>query len=525
MENTEFKALGFQKIVLTEEQVKQRFIPFLKDFYKMRYEPMPNTIEVELDNVSAGGLVADGKVSFRKEDGSSFVCTYEATSRDKVEEVKYQLNISYFLWDCAAFGAMLSAIVYAGSFVYNKMWLIGLQWAGNIGLLAGVMMIGFFGWHFSMQKWRKYRYIFAIQQFKQYFADEQWIALAEDVFPGPSDPYLIELRNQCVYNGIGLAIVPVEGNVRKINDPSRLGIYGKDRKMADWVTRTQWYQMMSSTAKPFQQIRQKTPDFLTVIGNKITRPFHYLIFDPAKKYFGRAFSQPFGQTASAYTRFMSAQAIQKLLVFLAVLMISPLFWRVISYREVNAADLEELKEWKAGKNPEDEYGYVIDGEPVPYSTTPSGIPKQYPVSSKPKYAPTDDDVQTINLSGGDDEEETEPPPPKKVAPKPKAAVVTTKTLASDPCSMVKGKTGWIVQDNAFSTKELATARATALANKGITSRIAPQSCLTAGKSGWFVWLGNIQTSETAAKTAAATLQKSLKNAGFASVKVLIKPLN
>ena len=153
MENT--GSLGFQKTVLTEEDVKQRFIPFLKDFYKRRYEPMPNSIVVELDNVSAGGLVADGKMTFRKEDGSLFVCTYEATSRDKAEEVKYQLNLSYFLWDCAAFGTMLAAAVYVIGFVYNRLWLITLQWAGNIGMLTGVAMIGFFGWHFTMQKWRK----------------------------------------------------------------------------------------------------------------------------------------------------------------------------------------------------------------------------------------------------------------------------------------------------------------------------------------------------------------------------------
>lgn len=522
MENTDSGTLGFQKIVLTEEQVKQRFIPFLKDFYKRRYEPMPNSIVVELDNVSAGGLVADGKMTFRKEDGSLFVCTYEATSRDKAEEVKYQLNISYFLWDCTAFAAILSAALYAGSFVYNRMWLIALQGAGNVGLLIGVAMIGFFGWHFTMQKWRKYRYIFAIQQFKQYFADEQWVAIAEDVFPGPSDPYLIELRNQCVYNGIGLAVIPMEGNVRKLNDPSRLGIYGKDRKMADWVTRSQWYQTVTNTAAPLKQIRQKTPDFLSVWFNKITRPFHYLIFDPLKKYVGGAFSQPFDQTATAYTRFMQAQVMQKLILLLALLIVAPLFWKVINFTEVNAADLDELKEWKAGKNPEDQYGYVIDGEAIPYN---SGIPKQYPVSAKPKYVPADEDVVTINLSGDDEEEETQTQPvPKKVVSQKKVILTPPKAAAADPCSQLKGKTGWIIQDNAFSSKDLATARVAALSKQGIAAQAVAQSCLSKGKSGWIVWLGAILPSEASARSTATNLQKSLKRAGFSNAKVMIKPL-
>ena len=91
---------------ITEDDVKQRFIPFLKDFYRNRYEPLPNTLSVNFDNVSEGGVVADGMLQFRKPDGSLFTCTYEATSRDKIGEVKYTLNINYFIWDCAAFGAL-----------------------------------------------------------------------------------------------------------------------------------------------------------------------------------------------------------------------------------------------------------------------------------------------------------------------------------------------------------------------------------------------------------------------------------
>ncbi len=530
MEQAEFQQLGFQEKGLTEEEVKQRFIPFLKDFYRNRYEPLPNTMEVELDNVSSSGLVADGKLTFRKEDGSLFVCTYEATSKDKSAEVKYQLNIDYFLWDCTAFAAVIAAGVYAGSFVYNRLWLIALQWAGNVGLLLGIGIIGFFAWHFSMQKWRKYRYIFAIQQFRQYFADEQWVALAEDVFPGPSDPYLLELRNQCVYNGIGLAIVPFEGNVRKINDPSRLGIYGKDRKMADWVTRSQWYQTITTTAAPLKNLRQKAPDSVTVIWNKITRPFHYLIFDPLKKYVGGALRKPYNQTATAYTRFMSSQVMQKLIVLLAFLIVAPLFWKVISFRKEDIADIEELQEWRAGKNPEDQYGYVIDGEAIPFNGESRGVPKQYPISSRVQAVSEDEEVATINLSGDDDEEET-PPPAKKttttqktVASNAKKAPATTKAVAPDACSLLKGRAGWILQENAFSSKELATARVAALAKKNIAARALAQSCITAGKAGWIVWLGEVQTIESTARNAAATQQKNLRKAGFANAKVVIKPL-
>ncbi|MEZ4891783.1 MAG: hypothetical protein R2778_02065 [Saprospiraceae bacterium] len=180
---------------LTEDEVKRRFIPFLKDFYKNRYQSDPAAIKVELDNVSAEGWVADGKLTFRKEDDSPFICTYEATSLDKIEEVKYRLNSPYFVWDSIAFGTVAAAVLYFLFYQSRLPWLIGLKGSGNLGFVLGIFIIGFFTWYFSMQNWRKYRYIFAIRQFKQYFADEQWIALAEDVFPAPQDPYYRELRS------------------------------------------------------------------------------------------------------------------------------------------------------------------------------------------------------------------------------------------------------------------------------------------------------------------------------------------
>ena len=59
--------------MLTEDDIKVAFLPFLKEFYKYRFEYRPDSVQTELDNVSAGGLVADGMVSFRKNDGSPFV--------------------------------------------------------------------------------------------------------------------------------------------------------------------------------------------------------------------------------------------------------------------------------------------------------------------------------------------------------------------------------------------------------------------------------------------------------------------
>jgi hypothetical protein len=522
---TDNQSFEFKHTGLSEDEVKRKFVPFLKDFYKNRYEPLPNTVEVELDNVSADGLVADGKITFRKSDGSLFVCTYEATSRDKAEEVKYTLNAHYFIWDCVAFGAVCAAAAYVFFYVARLQWLLDLKAVGNIGLLLGMGLIGFLGWYFTMQRWRKYRFIHAIAQFKRYFADEQWVALADDVFPAPNDPYLLELRNQCIYNGIGLALVPAEGMVRKLNDPSRLGIYGKDRQMAHWVTRAQWYQAMSQSVGTVA--RYRPPDQFQVLWNKITRPVHYLVIDPFKRHIGAALNRPFGQSTSTYTRFMDAQTVQKLIAALAFLVIVPMFWKVASFQEENVADLDKLQKWKGGKNPEDQYGYVIDGEAIPYDddVRPSGIPKQYPVAKgkkQPEIQTLDlsgddeaEDTQTINLSGDDDEAEK---------PKPNPKVQAAKQPATDPCELLRTRSGWIIQDNAFSSKNLAAARVAELNKQGIPCAAAAQSCIADGRTGYLVWLGSIQNSEANAEKAATNFEKALQRYGLSKGKPLVRKL-
>lgn len=498
---------------LTEDEVKRRFMPFLRDFYKNRYEPMPNSVSAELDNVSKEGWVADGKITFRKSDGSPFVCTYEATSRDKAEEVKFQLNIHYFLWDCVAFGMVCAALAYVFFYETDLPWLAELKVVGNIGLLLGIGIIGFFAWYFVMQGWRKYRYIFAIQQFKQYFADEQWVAIAEDVFPAPNDPYMLELRNQCVYNGIGLAIVPLEGMVRKIIDPSRLGIFGKDRKMTQWVTRAQWYQSFSQNVETMAARRPKTPDALTALWNRIYRTVHYLVIDPFKRNIWRVLRKPAGQTSSAYNRFMGAQGVQKWVAMLAIVVISPLFWRVINLSDSKVADLKDLQLRPNGVNPEDQVGYLVEGELIPADGEPTGVPKQFPVARDKKFK---DEDNTIDLSGEEDEEDYEEPVVEK--PKPVSKPKPTAPSA-DGCSILRSKRGWFVQDNGYTDKNRATARAAELRSRGIPCQWAAQQCIASDRTGWLVWIGDLYPTEAEAKVAADNFKKAfqrydLKNGSF-----------
>ncbi len=508
---------------LSEEQVKRRFAAFLRAFYRDRFEPLPNSIETSLDNVGAGGIVADGIMRFRKSDGTPFTCAYEATSRDKAEEVKFALNLVYFLWDCAAFGMVCAAFACLVAFVANLKWLISLHGIGIFGFLLGVGMIGFFAWYFTLNKWRKYRYIYAIQQFKQYAADEQWIALAEDVFPSPIDPYLLELRQQCVFSGFGLAIVSLDAETRVLCAPTRLRIYGEGRKMIHWLTRAQWYQQMTGGAGDNFHI--PLPNAWTAMVNLISRPFRFYFWDPVQKQIWGLLSRPFGHTASAYHRFMRGQTTQKFVFLFALSICTYLSYQVLSIQDENIADLEIFKNWRAKPNPEDQPNFNIQGSTIPYDGKYTGVPKQYPQ--------TEEDVETIDLTAGIEDEVKATRLPVAKPPAASSSGKVTKILSPKPvekpkvidgCAAIKGKAGWMIQDNVFSNRDFTTRRVAALKAGNIPCSWAAQSCLNAGAEGFFIWLGDIYNDVGAARKKVTELEKAMKKAGLLRGRLLVRKI-
>ncbi len=476
--------------MLSEDDIKRIFPTFLKHFYLHRYDYRPGTEKTVLDNVSAEGLIADGWFSFQMPEGQVFTATFEATSASNAGEVKYSLNTVYFLWDCAAFGAVVALAAYALSYVAHFEWLVQLGWVGNLGYILGTAFVGFLAWFFSMRSWRKYRYIYAVEQFKRYYADEQWIALADDVFRSPVDPYLEELRRQCIYSGFGLALVSGDGTVRVLVAPSRLGLYGKDRKIVHWITQREWFKATAHNIQVMQR-RVVLPSPLKRTLNKMGRSMRYLVLDPLREGFLRT-SGLRQQAEETWKRYMSRQSIQKWIFSLALLFLSPLVYQVLTYREAKVEDVIDL----SGGNPEDQYGYLYEGEE--YDSR--GIPKQYPdhperqsvpeptpVSPKPAKQ---EEIPTINLSGIEDE--TEP--------------------VQQPCYPYRTMRGWIIADNVFVQRALADRRVQVLQKAGISAEVVPEECFQMGQ-GYIVKIGEVHLRKGAAEREADRLRDAMEAQG------------
>jgi hypothetical protein len=231
---------------LDEDSIKKAGIRFLKEYYK--YRPRTGHTVTSLDQKTDDGIITDGMFSFVSEEGTPFLATLEATSFDSKNEVLYRRQEVLLNWDSAVYTAFLVVAFFTFSHYYDWVTINKDGWLMSIFCLLCVAMGGFFIFKSIIGGLQRYRYIYAIEQFKKYHADEQWIAIADDVFEENTDSYLKELKTQCVRNGFGLISVNKEEVGRHLITPSREEVFGKARANKHFHNRDQ-YAQYSKTEK------------------------------------------------------------------------------------------------------------------------------------------------------------------------------------------------------------------------------------------------------------------------------------
>ncbi len=205
---------------LTEQEIIRAALPFIRSHYKFR--PRGEMImETRYDVATTGGVIADGYLAFDTEEGEPFIVTVESTSQTTRDEVIYAIQNKILNWDSLACTSLLLAAIYA---YYHHQGYNIAQLLGEIPtvlIITGGFCIGLFLFRILLGWMRRYRYIYAIEQFKQYDATEQWIALGEDVFASHVAKDFVELKEQCVDNGFGLVMVDANLDVQLLITPSR----------------------------------------------------------------------------------------------------------------------------------------------------------------------------------------------------------------------------------------------------------------------------------------------------------------
>ena len=225
---------------LSENTIKRITLEFLRAYY--RYRPRAGEAKGKLDLVTGDGIVSDGQVTFELEDGGEFIASFEATSAAVRSEVFYQKQKNLLWYDSLTVGGIFAGFVLSWS--YRAQWMTLQDLGYFFTLIKYGAVFGFFAlaYYLMAGRRRRYRYIHAVEQFKQFYANEQWISIAEDVFHGRDEgetklfqKYFAELKNQCVNYGFGLIEIKKDETPHLIITPAREEVFEAKRRTISFL--------------------------------------------------------------------------------------------------------------------------------------------------------------------------------------------------------------------------------------------------------------------------------------------------
>ncbi|NUO02602.1 MAG: hypothetical protein HUU01_18505 [Saprospiraceae bacterium] len=442
---------------LTEHNIKLASLRYLKEYYKFR--PRSGETKISTDMRAEGGIVADGYLTFLKEDENPFVATLEATSFSTKNEVRFQLKQEKLAWDCAAIALSFMAILMFISHNLSFYAALQLGLLISMAIFASVVSLFFLLFWFLLSRMRRYRFIYAIEQFKEYEADEQWIAIGEDVFPSYSDRYFLELQRQCIHFGFGLLVVNEALRPRMLITPARQQVFVGRRRLLSFIS-------LGELGKRLSESRY------TTWARKYTSPG----FSEARR-----FITPYQSTFSYHRR---RYPHQMSIIAICLISMAALFINEWGKRPIRVLDQEAYStemEAKAKTNKREAFGFDVDTASVrPFNTNV----KPYIVMGP--GARQDGNEELILSVDFDD------------------------NLTYYDCSRLSFKTAkYIVQDTMVRTADLAVRRIYDLKGLGIKANALWLGCF--GKdTRYVVFPGLLHTSHADAEASRIVFEKAYK---------------
>lgn len=529
--------------MITEDDIKKIVLRFLKNYYKFRPRGEGGTTAL-LDMKTANGIIADGYLTFKKEDGTDFLCTFEATSEGTKEEVIYTYRYWFFIWDIIFGASVLTALLVAGNYYGGRLTVeyVGVEdFLITIGLLflAFLTIIGMF-----IRKRSKYRYIYAVQQFKEYHADNQWIAIGTTVFPHTQDMKFRELKYQCIYNGFGLIMINKELEPHFVVTPSRTDLFGKKRRTAEFLTESQLVKKVTQNrftgvfGKMFKTVFKKAPQFKMGMKTSLARERARAYVSQLKKYRKTAYPQIIG-------------TILMFITIVGIFFLELLNAGFIELDEKRYLKEEDIAKFQKKSNPETK-DYVIDSAnvvPFDHSEEYTGMDDLNPQqqNNQPEENIEEEDVPYDPIQAPPPLEEPEAQEPEQPEPEPSVIntedTTTAATINPNPtqnntsgldslsrmgvgiyspdiashfvvydCSRFlnfKGKQ-YLVQESFHSNLESAKARILDLATYSISANYLWMGCFSDSSQEYIVFLDYLYNDKEEAKENARGYQLELK---------------
>jgi hypothetical protein len=454
---------------LSENTIKKAALSFFKTYYKFR--PRVGKTTSTFDQETSDGIIVDGSLSFLQEDGLTFLATFEATSRETKNEVLFKIQSKVLLWDSLAVSFLLTSLVLSLGFYYDYFTVKQIGWLGSISLLIGIFGIAFLVYQYLFQWLKRYRYIYAVEQFKRYHADEQWIAIAEDVFEEPTDPNLKELKDQCVLNGFGLVVVDDNLETHVLITPSRQEVFGKKRSAMSFSNRD-----------------------IAIQRSKIER---------FKLWWNNLSSKLTSQSSkNSLLRYQRVYWNQILLSLISLFIISGIFYKEAIDAEityVNEEKYEKKLTEKAKSTKPETNDFVVD---TPF--VESGKSKAQPYILVNEEEPVDED---FTEKGGDSE--------NSIGEYPNVEILITTLdgeIVAYECERFFNYTGtkFLIQQGVYPSIELAKKRIEKLNLRGVNANCMSTSCFTEDQSDYIVFIDFLFDKRGEAVLIAKSLQRKFK---------------
>jgi len=466
---------------LSENKIKRVTLSFFKAYYKFRPRIAGNTI-ARMD-VQKGSLIADGLYSFPISKEEQFVATFEATSFDTQDEVCFQIQTRNVHWDGAAVAALITAFFYSWGYASDHFTIDQIGWFRVVCLLLGVFLLSFVLFRFIVKNLTRYRYIYAIEQFKKYHADEQWIAIGDDVFNGLSEGYLRELKSQCVLNGFGLLEVDQNLESRLLITPSRQEVFGQQRSNVGLLNRDE------STK------RGK--------GNK-AKYFVNKVFTKVNKVLGRK------KSATSLERFRRSNLKQMTLLTLSLLIISGVFYKEYENRDIIYVNENKYQDHLA------QQADSLNGDYADYLLDTAHL-RRYNESTTSYLDIASQEENVVQNRGASRSYEIIETEMLELDAYPQEEQLVT--ISNDTggygipdCERFHNFTGaiYLVQDNIFQSLENARRRVEALENRKIMANSIWLGCFKGDQDSYAVYYDLMYENENQALQAANQYEKLLK---------------
>ncbi len=263
-------------VQFTEQDIRRLAIGRLRIYYKLRPRRDWNGIQIVDKPHRFQNITIDARLTYIEPEGQSFIATVEASSLNKRKELDYRFNWFRWLGESACLTAFVLANILGLLFLWGvlELDLLASITGQQEGLLApegalshilhylGNLMILLFGdpemseayenigggfnlfhnpvvlgsyWvllKIVLFAWslvalllllfpKRYRYIYAIEQFKRFYANDQWIAFSHELYQVHTDPRFVELQRQSARYGFGMMELQADRSFRIIMAPKR----------------------------------------------------------------------------------------------------------------------------------------------------------------------------------------------------------------------------------------------------------------------------------------------------------------